>query len=121
MAAPTVAEVKARVPALATVADPTIQLAIDDAACLFNEVRWGCYYAQGVACYVGHIVLTEQKAASGTAAAAGPVTGKRVGDVQVNYATAVFTKATDAFFATTPYGQRYMMLRRLVGIGALAV
>lgn len=122
MATPTVAEIKARYPALASIPDPTVQIAIDDAACMFNEARWGCLYAQGLAAYVAHQLTVEQRAAAGgSAAAAGPMTAKRVGEVQYSYAAGQFTKATDAFYATTAYGQKYLQLRRLAGIGAAAV
>lgn len=122
MTAPTSSEIKQRYPAFASVPDATIQMAVGDALPWFDEIRWGDFYAQGVAAFVAHMLAQDQASAkSSSAGSAGPVAMKKVGDVQVQYAIPTFSKATDSFYASTPYGQRYLQLRRLVGLGAVAV
>lgn len=119
MTTPTAADIKARYQELASVADPTINLAITDAVPWFDETRWGSFYAQGFAAFVAHMVTFDTKTSS--AGASGAVQSKSVGDVSVSFAQLQFKKPTDAFWASTKYGQRYLELRRLVGIGAVAV
>lgn len=121
MTTPTAAEIKARYPELAGIADPTVNIAIADAVPWFNETRWGGFYAQGFAAFVAHMLTVDKRTAAGAQAQAGPVQAKSVGDASVSYAAPQFTKATDAFYATTAYGQRYLQLRRLAGMGAVAV
>lgn len=121
MSAPTASEIKARYPALASVSDATVNIAIADAEPWFDAERWGAFYAQGVAAFVAHMLTADQAAAKNASAAAGPIQSKKVGDVQVAYAPTAYRKDTDATFATTIYGQRYLQLRRLVGMGAVAV
>lgn len=120
MTTPTVSQIKARYPELDSTADEVVQLVIDDAVPWFDEVRWGTFYLQGFAAFVAHMIAMDKRAAAGGQAAAGPVQSKSVGDVSTAYAS-VQWKASDAMFATTPYGQKYLQLRRLVGLGALAV
>lgn len=121
MATPTAAEIKARYPALSTIADPVIEVAIADAVPWFDADRWGAFYAQGFAAFVAHMVVADQRAAAGNAAgASGLMTSKKVGDVEVQYAAPAVSIA-DVAFASTSYGQRYLQLRRLIGIGGISV
>lgn len=118
----TPADIKARYPEMASFTDPQIQIVITDAVPWFDVDRWGGFYEQGVAAFVAHTLTVDKRtAAGGGNAASGPQSQKSVGDVSVSYAVPQFTKPTDAFWATTGYGQRYLQLRRLVGLGALAV
>lgn len=121
MSAPTAAEIKARYPALATIPDATVEFAIEDALPWFDEARWGGFFAQGFAAFVAHTLVVDSAAAKNPAAASGPVAEKKVGDVSVKYAPLTLSKPSDAAFATTTYGLRYLQLRRFVGLGALAV
>lgn len=121
MATPTTAEIKARYPALASIPDATVNAAIADAVPWFDEARWGAFYSQGFAAFVAHMLVQDQAAAKGQAGASGPVSKKKVGDVEVDYSTPTAAKAQDALFMTTVYGQRYLQLRRMVGTGAIAV
>lgn len=121
MTTPTAAEIKARYPELAGIAGPTVNLAIADAEPWFDVTRWDSFYAQGFAAFVAHMLTVDKKTAAGGQATAGPQQAKSVGDASVSYTAVQFRNPTDAFFATTTYGQRYLQLRRLVGMGALAV
>ncbi len=122
MATPTPADIKTRYPAFAAVADATIQLAITDAVPWFDVCRWDTFYAQGFAAFVAHMLTADQAAALGKATGAGgALASKKVGEVEVRYQPIATMKPSDAFFATTIYGQRYLQLRKLVGAGAVAV
>jgi hypothetical protein len=122
MTTPTASEIKTRYPALASISDPAVDLAIADAVPWFDVSRWGSFYAQGFAAFVAHMLTADQAAAkSASGGAAGPVIEKKVGDVGIKYAPTAYRKDTDAQFATTIYGQRYLQLRRMVGMGAVAV
>lgn len=122
MTAPSASDIKARYPALSDISDPTVSVAIADAAPWFDEQRWGSFYAQGVAAFVAHTLTADKAAAkSASGGASGPVVEKKVGDVVIKYSPTSYRKDTDASFATTIYGQRYLQLRRMVGMGAVAV
>lgn len=122
MATPTAAEIKARYPALVTIPDATVDVAIGDAVPWFDVCRWGAFYAQGFAAFVAHMLTVDKaNAAGGASGAAGPVSSKAVGDVSVSYATPTDVTTGDAYYMRTGYGQRYLVLRRMVGTGAVAV
>lgn len=122
MATPTVAQIKARYPELASIPDATVQLAIDDAVPWFDVDRWGSFYAQGFAAFVAHMLTVDKTAATGGAGGtSGPVSSKTVGDASISYATPTDISQGDAYYMRTAYGQRYLMLRKMVGTGAIAV
>jgi hypothetical protein len=122
MPLPTPAQVKARYPALVAVSDSTIQVIINESVPMFDEAKWGAFYEQGMIAYVAHVVTVDQKLAAGNSnAQLGVLLSKKVGDVQVNYQGAQSLNATDSFYASTTYGQRYLQLKRLVSIGVIAV
>jgi Protein of unknown function (DUF4054) len=121
MATPTAADVKQRYPELASIPDATVNLSIGDAVPFFDEERWGAFFAQGFCAFVAHQLTANARAATGAQATAGPVASKAVGSVSIAYQAGETLRATDAYYASTAYGQRYLQLRRLVGVGALAV
>ena len=121
MSAPSPSDVKLRYPEFTSTSDDVVGMVIGDAFPFFDEERWGSFYLQGYCAFVAHQLTVNARAAAGAAAASGPVQTKTVGDVSVTYQGGETLRATDSYFATTSYGQRYLQLRRLVGAGALAV
>lgn len=121
MATPTASDVKQRYPELIGISDSTVNLAIADAVPFFDEARWESFFAQGFCAFVAHQLRANERAAAGGGTASGPVVSKTVGDVSVSYQAGAALRTGDAYYAATPYGQRYLQLRRIVGLGAVAV
>ena len=101
--------------------DARIQLYLTLAASRVSECAWGDAYSLGIALFTAHYLATMGAAGGGTGA--GIVTGekssKKVGDVQVTYAT-TSNRATDAgWWNSTIYGQQWWDLNSLYGIGVV--
>ncbi|XDQ88200.1 DUF4054 domain-containing protein [Xylella fastidiosa subsp. pauca] len=94
--------------------------ALEDAHPWVDASRWGAMYAQGIASLAAHFVWsTPGLGADHSAGARGAVVSERAGDLQISYAALPSGSASDAWLATSVYGQRYLALRRMVGLGAL--
>lgn len=86
---------------------------------LADASRWGAAYAQGIASLAAHFVWSTPGLGADSAAARGAVVSERAGDLQIGYAALPSDSASDAWLATSVYGQRYLTLRRMIGLGAL--
>ena len=93
--------------------DPAILDALDEASFLVGAA-WGQHRDRGIGLYAAH-TLTMHKQAGDTGRAAQTITSKKVGDVQINYATKSDDQA--AWFALTSYGQRYWHLYQSIRNG----
>ena len=115
-------EFKVRFPEFDSIEDDRIQFFLDKAALLVSECRWGTLYDEGVALLAAHyLALSIIQESASSATPSFPVSSKKVGDVQINYAVPTAASGTEAYYNSTPYGQEYWSLVRLVGIGAVAV
>lgn len=120
----TPSEFKTQFPEFAAETDARVQLFIDLAAPYFDVDRWGDLYPYGVAYYVGHeLALANAQAAQGGSVQAmtNDTLTKKVGDVQVTKDTGLLAKQADNPFYRTLYGQKYLYLRKQVGMGSLSV
>jgi len=120
----TPSEFKTQFPEFATETDARVQIFIDRAMPHFDVERWDDLYQDGVAYYVAHeMTLSNVQTAQGGSVQAltNDNTTKRVGDVQVTKDAGLLAKQSDNPFYRTLYGQKYLYLRRQVGIGALSV
>lgn len=83
-----------------------------------SECYWGESYGFGQALFAAHYLTTTARAGASGGVSAGNVTGKKVGDVQVNYGTA--NQSTDAgWWNSSIYGQQWWDLQSLFGIGVV--
>lgn len=113
---------KARFPEFDSIDDSRIETFITDAALMLSACRWGDLYDKGIALLAAHyLALSILQESASSAISAFPVSSKKVGDVQINYAVTAPADSTEGFYSKTPYGQEYWALVRLVGIGAVAV
>ena len=120
----TPSEFKARFPfgEFNAVSGDIIQTLLDQAAPMFNVVRWGDFYSEGLANYVAHaIVVGQARATRGIGQpSAGTMTSKNVGPVGASYDAQLLNKQADDTFMASDYGQRYCELRNLVGMGGIS-
>jgi hypothetical protein len=120
---PTPAEFKTRFPEFANVSDAEIQTQLDRALAYLPEDRWGCYYEDGVYLLAAHFLAIKiaREASGGSGGSAGSVSSRKVGDVTVTFARLPSGSASQDFYMSTPYGQEWWVLMRLVGMGAVAI
>ncbi|MBP6018793.1 MAG: DUF4054 domain-containing protein [Burkholderiaceae bacterium] len=123
MPAPTSADLKARYPEFKEADDTQVGLAISDAALEVHQKAWGKFYQVGVLALAAHnLSLSRRRGGMGAGALTGPLVGKKVGEIQLNYAAPPIASMDEAMYASTAYGQRYVQLLNLVGmpIGVVA-
>ncbi|MDC6407146.1 DUF4054 domain-containing protein [Xylella fastidiosa subsp. multiplex] len=65
----------------------------------------------------GPFCLVHPGLGADSAAARGVVVSERAGDLHISYAALPSDSASDAWLATSVYGQRYLTLRRMIGLG----
>lgn len=117
MPVPTPTDLKARYPEFKQ-ADETVGLVISEAALEVAQSAWGKFYASGVLALAAHMLSIEtRRGGTGAGAMPGPVTGKKAGEIQFNYAAPPVNSMDEAALASTAYGQRYLHLRKLIAIG----
>lgn len=114
MSVPTPADLKARYPELEKTDENQAGLFISEAALEVDEHAWGKFYGAGVLALAAHMLsIATRRGGTGAGALPGPMTGKKVGEIQFNYAAVPVIDTDEAMLAATAYGQRYMQLRRL--------
>jgi hypothetical protein len=121
----TPAEFKANFPAFAAETDAFIQVNIDAAVPFFDIARWGGFYTEGLLNFVAHRIVTMKADAAsigvGGSAGGGDWTSKTLGSFSITKNAQIASMFVDDPWTRTQYGQRYAWLRRMVGIGMLAV
>lgn len=114
----TPAEFKAVFPEFTSTSDEAVQLRIDMSEPYFNAARWGSFLSEGVSNFVAHqLALSAQNQATGGISS--DTTKKKVGDVEVMSSELMLQRKAENPFLRTIYGQRYLYLLKLVGLGAL--
>lgn len=117
----TTAEFKIRFPEFISEADPRIELFIADSIIVINEVYWDIKYNLGLYYLTAHYLILANKAANGSATASGAVASKSVDGVSTSYSSATPDDESDAYYASTAYGQRYLTLRKTLGVPACVI
>jgi hypothetical protein len=114
-------DVKQRYPAMASVSDNTINVAIHDTECFFDLARWGCLYTKGHCALVAHMVSAEAAAELGAPGQTGTPSSISADGVSASFATYTPVSFGEAFYMSTPYGLTYLNLVKIVGSGASCV
>ena len=112
---------KERFPEFSTVADARVQLFIDDAVVVLNEVYWGSKYDLGVSYYSAHCLTLGKNSESGSTSPPGVVSGKSVDGVSISYSSPPISDMTESIYGSTVYGQRYLALRKTLGVPVYVV
>lgn len=98
-----------------------IQTWLNVAATMHDANRWGELLDIGTYLYVAHNLAINKVGAAGGGMASGPVTSRRVDTVSVSTDPSIGSHRGAGHFNLTTYGVRYAELRRLVGMGAVAL
>ena len=88
-----------------------IDLFLSDAEMEVSQSRWGKLYQRGVLALTAHLLRLSLWTTEGGG-------GASAGELSVSYAVPTLT-GTDADYQLTAYGQEYLRLRKLVGIGVM--
>ena len=113
--------IKARFSEFSTISDSKIQIFIDDAITVLNESYWGDKYDLGLYYLAAHYLTIGTASESGSSGGVGPVSGKAVDGTSITYAQMTPTNEGDALLASTIYGQRYLALRKTLGVPASVI
>lgn len=120
----TPAEFKVIFPAFEGENDARVQYVLDSAAAFLDESRWGDLYTQGLANYAAHLLTMLAVAAvavGGVAGISDIAMTKKVGDVSVTKSELMLQAQAKNPLLRTFYGQEYVRMVRLVGMGAVVV
>lgn len=115
------ASFKIRFPEFASEDDARIQMLIDDSVIVLNPVYWGIKYDMGLYYYTAHLLSDAKKTEAGSITSKGPIASRSVDGASVSYTNATPENQTDAWLGSTAYGQRYLALRKTLGVPAFAI
>ena len=126
MALPTAAEFKIRYPEFVDVLDVRVEFFIDEAALEVSAPRWATWFTKGVSALAAHLLkisltINDEDNEDGSIDELAPVVSRAVGDVSITRGPYLSTDAGSDYWNLTPYGREYVRLRKLVGIGGVAV
>lgn len=121
----TVAEFRALFPEFnePVATDAQVQAKLDIAERMMDVDRWGDLFDNGQLQYAAHLLSTSITcaAALGRGGAVFGIRARTVDDVSITFNVPQAVSNFDAFFNSTCYGQMYLMLVNMVGVGALVV
>jgi len=112
---------KARFPEFATIDNARIQVFIDDALLVLNEVTWGSIYSLAVCYLSAHYLALGEESSSNGGGTVGNVSSKGVDGVTISYNSVNLSNVDQAYFLSTQYGQKFYSLIKSLGTMAFAV
>jgi len=112
---------KIRFPEFDAVLDARIDIFLADAIIILNETYWDTKYDMGVSYLTAHYLALANKSEVGSVTSSGPIASKTVDGASVAYTNATPDDESDAYYASTTYGQRYLTLRKTLGVPAFSV
>lgn len=102
-------------PELDSVPDAVVQAYLDDAAATLSAGAWGNCYAKAQLLYAAHMAALyaarQNAAAGGVAVGGGPIQSASAEGLSVTFAIPTNRSETATWWALTPYGQEYWVLR----------
>ena len=108
-------------PEFASIADPVIELYLDEASEFLSDGAWGRCYAKAVLNYAAHELALAQARAASASNQGGSVVIPQTGKLQsgseegISFSFEASTankSATGEWLAQTPYGQAFLALQR---------
>lgn len=96
-----------------------IGLFLSDAQAEVGQVRWGKLYDRGVMALTAHLLKLKADAEFSGGVASRNLAGESAGELSVSYTAPISANGSDDFYQLTAYGQEYLRLRRLVGVGVM--
>ena len=115
---PTINDFRERYPEFKEVDGFRIDLFLSDAQQEISQAQWGRLFERGVLALAAHLLRLSLWATEGNGGANRNVVSESAGELSVGYATPTIT-GTDADYQLTAYGQEYLRLRKIVGLGVM--
>lgn len=97
-----------------------IVLFLSDAKAEMSESRWGDLYQRGLCALTAHLLYLDDLRRQSQGQAVKAVTSERAGELSVNFAMPTLT-GSESDYQLSAYGQEYLRLRKLVGVGVMVV
>ena len=113
-----ISDFRARFPEFAGQGDPQIQALVDEAKLQITEKVWTDWYKMGINYFVAHYLAISKAQSQGDDNNRNPILNMGAGRVTVQQQAAEGKTDSEIFFGSTSYGQEYLRLRNIVGIGA---
>ncbi|HDR0997898.1 DUF4054 domain-containing protein [Pasteurella multocida] len=102
-------------------ADPEqVGIFIEDAKAEISEKHWGRLYERGVMALTAHLLRISFNSKESQGGAIRPISSETAGELSVSYTQSI-SNPSDDFYQTTAYGQEYLRLRKLIGVGIIVV
>lgn len=120
----TPAEFRLKFPEFDSVVTDRVQSFIDQALPHLDVERWGDFYAEGIGNLVAHYLALAAKNQVRTLNndPEDDAIMKKAGDSEIRWSEKVAVlQITKSTLLATPYGQQYMTLRKLIGLGGVSV
>lgn len=116
---PLTSNFRRRYPEFRETDDECIGLFLSDAESEVSKARWGKLYERGVMALAAHLlkIRTDSEASGGEINR--PIASESAGELSVSYVQSTPTNGADDYYQLTAYGQEYLRLRRLVGVGVM--
>ncbi|MBN6711132.1 DUF4054 domain-containing protein [Haemophilus haemoglobinophilus] len=107
----------ARYPEFEKLDEEIIELFLSDAQTEISEKRWGKFYQRGVMALTAHLLKLREESKATGGDSTRPLASESAGELSVSYVTPMPDANLD--YQTTAYGQEYLRLKRLVGVGVM--
>lgn len=114
----TVADFHNRFPELVGLTDSQVQVIIDDCKLLTPQNRWLDLWTVGIANFVAHEFVIKLNQKNGDNNSMFPITSQGAGRVSMQQKTGDQTTDDDLYYQSTTYGQKYLNLKNIIGMGA---
>ena len=112
---------KARFPEFSSIDDTRIQIFIDDALLVVNETTWGTLHSLA-ACYLSaHYLALSEDSLNGNSGSVGNVSSQGVDGTSISFNTYSPDNASQTYWLSTQYGQKFYSLIKSLGAMAFTV
>ena len=107
-------------PEFAEVDGDRLGIFIEHAKMEVSQKAWGKLYERGLLALTAHLLRLNQMATKAKGDANRPLASESAGEPSVSYQGSTIT-GVNADYQLTAYGQEYLRLRKLVGVGVMVV
>lgn len=107
-------------PEFAEIDESRLGIFIENAQMEISQKAWGKLYERGLLALTAHLLRLNQLATESQGEANRPLASESVGELSASYQGSTIT-GTNADYQLTAYGQEYLRLRKLVGVGVMVV
>lgn len=112
---------KIRFPEFSCADDVRVQMFIDESVIILNETYWDTKYDLGLYYLTAHFMEIAGESEGGSTGSTGPVQSQAVDGTNISFAITSTDKDDVIYYSSTIYGQRYLALRKTLGVPACVI